>query len=101
MTLAEDLQGFTPDSRKWLHWKRVYLVGNRCPASERMHLQEKKKKKKISIQFSSFRSANLLVYSMAQSKFSEFLSGREEGWQVDAGTDWAVLTCAFPWILRT
>lgn len=64
MTLAEDLQGFTPDAHKWLHWKLVYLVGNRSPASERMHLQGKKKKK-CPVQFSSLQSANL-AYSTEQ-----------------------------------
>lgn len=65
MTLAEDLHRFTPDSHKWLHWKLVYLVGNRSPASERMHLQEGEK------MFS-------LVFLPAISKSPSFLHGPEQ-----------------------
>lgn len=49
-----------------------------------------RKKKKCPVQFSSLQSANLLAYSRAQSKFSEFLEWKGGGWQVDAGTDWAL-----------
>lgn len=76
------------DSQKWLHWKPVYLCWKSIPCFRKNASSGEKKNVQSSFPTCNQQISWLTPGPKADSQNS--LSGREEGWQGDAGTDWVL-----------